>query len=274
MNAKTAWTQARTSLSVFLHDVGNGLLEVSHNTLALLGLSVVAALIFMGGRAELRAQAEEFVLGWLQGRYEERAERDGNILAGLTEPGASKRATALDPKQLNKTQMAVVGWLSKRYRVAPEPVSRLAQEAWLIAPRAKVDPMLIMAIIAIESSFNPFAQSAVGAQGLMQVMTRVHDSKFEAFGGVHATFDAVTNLKVGVQVLRECIVRAGGTEEGLRCYVGAGNQEDESSGYAAKVMTEYRALQMVAEGRVVPVVGPLPTAPAAAATRVALALPR
>ena len=59
--------------------------------------------------------------------------------------------------------------------------------------------------MAVESSFNPFAQSPVGAQGLMQVMTKVHDDKYEAFGGSHAAFDPVTNLRVGVQVLKECI---------------------------------------------------------------------
>jgi hypothetical protein len=60
-------------------------------------------------------------------------------------------------------------------------------------------------VVAIESNFNPFAQSAVGAQGLMQVMTRVHNQKYEAFGGTLAAFDPVSNLRVGVQVLRECI---------------------------------------------------------------------
>jgi soluble lytic murein transglycosylase-like protein len=63
----------------------------------------------------------------------------------------------------------------------------------------------------------------VGAQGLMQVMTRVHDDKYEAFGGNLAAFDPLTNLRVGVQVLKECIQRAGGLEEGLRYYVGAAN---------------------------------------------------
>ena len=77
--------------------------------------------------------------------------------------------------------------------------------------------------MAIESSFNPFAQSSVGAQGLMQVMTKVHDDKYEPFGGRHAAFDPVTNLRVGVQVLKECIARAGSLEAGLRYYVGAAN---------------------------------------------------
>ena len=79
--------------------------------------------------------------------------------------------------------------------------------------------------MAVESSFNPFAQSPVGAQGLMQVMTKVHNDKYEAFGGNLAAFDPVTNLRVGVQVLKECIARAGCLEAGLRFYVGAANIE-------------------------------------------------
>ena len=59
--------------------------------------------------------------------------------------------------------------------------------------------------MAVESSFNPFAQSPVGAQGLMQVMTHVHGDKYESFGGKLAAFDPVTNLRVGVKVLKECI---------------------------------------------------------------------
>ena len=135
--------------------------------------------------------------------------------------------------------------------MAPEPISRLVQEAWAVGQRAKVEPTLILAIMAIESRFNPFAQSSVGAQGLMQVMTRVHDDKYEAFGGTLAAFDPVTNLRVGVQVLKECIQRAGSLEEGLRYYVGAANLA-EDTGYAARVLAEHEMLKAVAAGRSVP----------------------
>ena len=102
--------------------------------------------------------------------------------------------------------------------------------------------------MAVESSFNPFAQSPVGAQGLMQVMTKVHDDKYEAFGGNHAAFDPVTNLRVGVQVLKECIARAGSLEAGLRYYVGAANLADDG-GYAGKVLAEQSHLRQVAGGK-------------------------
>jgi hypothetical protein len=247
----------RASVAVFLRDVFSGLLQVSHNTLALLGLTVVAVLAFASGHADLRHEAERAALGWLQSRYEARAEREGNLLVALSDPQGVARATAADPKELSRQQAAVAKWLSRRYRVAPEPISRLVQEAWQVGQKAGLEPTLILAIMAVESSFNPFAQSAVGAQGLMQVMTRVHDDKYERFGGTLAAFDPVTNLRVGVQVLKECIARAGGLEGGLRHYVGAANLE-EDGGYVGKVLAEQSYLRQVASGRGVPVNAPMP----------------
>lgn len=257
------------SATIFLRDVGHGLLEISHNTLALLGLAVVAVLVFGAGRAELREQVEVQALQWLQGRQEARALGAGDLLAGVAEQDAVNRATAVDPRELTREQAAVAQWISRRYRVAPEPIGRLVQEAWTIGQRARLDPTLILAIMAIESSFNPFAQSSVGAQGLMQVMTRVHVEKYEPFGGSHAAFDPISNLRVGVQVLRECIARAGGIEAGLRWYVGAANTGNDG-GYKDKVMAEHGRMAQVAAGRKVPTtaqtvrtVAPAP-APAAA----------
>ncbi len=252
----TARHAAAQSVSVFLRDAGHGLLEVSHNTLALMGLMLAAAVMFVAGQSDLRHEAETLMLGWLQARHEARSEPADLLAAELSEPDAIARATASDPKDLSRQQAAVAQWLSRRYRVAPEPVSRLVQEAWRVGEKASLDPTLILAIMAIESSFNPFAQSAVGAQGLMQVMTKVHNDKYEAFGGNHAAFDPVTNLRVGVQVLKECIARAGGIEAGLRFYVGAGNMTDDA-GYAGKVLSEQQSLRQVASGRAVPARSPL-----------------
>jgi soluble lytic murein transglycosylase-like protein len=240
---------------LFLRDVGNGLLEISHNSLALLGLAVVVATMFVAGRPDLRQQTEAWALDWLQERQESRTEAD-EPTAIAAEPNAVERATAVNPSELTKQQAALAKWISRRYNVALEPIGRLVQEAWSIGQRAGLDPTLILAIAAIESRFNPFAQSAVGAQGLMQVMTKVHVDKYEPFGGSHAAFDPVRNLKVGVQVLRECIARAGGLEAGLRWYVGAANTNDDG-GYMGKVLMEQDHMKRVASGGAVPPNAPL-----------------
>jgi hypothetical protein len=257
------------SFGVFVRDVGHGLLEVSHNTLALLGLAVVAAVVFAAGRDDLRHQAEVLALDWLQTRHEVRAVASGDLLAVVAEPEAVSRATAIDTKDLTKTQASVASWLARRYKVAPEPIGRLVHEAWAIGSKAGLDPTLILAIMAVESSFNPFAQSPVGAQGLMQVMTRVHDDKYDAFGGTHAAFDPISNLRVGVQVLKECIARAGSLHDGLRYYVGAALIESDG-GYVGRVLAEQGFLLKVAEGQGVPLNvsnrqrAPSPTPPAEA----------
>lgn len=241
----------------FFRDVGMGMLEVSHNSLAMVGLAVVVgALAFSTVRPDLRAGAEQHALDWLLARQEAREAAQGMLPKEPVAPGAVARATAADPSLLPRQQASVAGWLARRYRVAPEPISRLVQEAWTVGVRVGLDPTLILAIMAIESSFNPFAQSPVGAQGLMQVMTRVHDEKYEPYGGNHAAFDPVTNLRVGVQVLKECIARAGSLEEGLRYYVGAANLADDG-GYVAKVLAEQGHLRRVADGKVVAVNVPL-----------------
>lgn len=248
---RRAWQAGARSLGVFVRDVGQGMLEVSHNALALVGLVAATTLVFGLGRADVRHQAETVALEWLQQRQEQRAVADGNLLPAVAEPEAVTRATATDPRSLPRDQAAVANWIARRYKVAPEPIGALVQEAWAIGQRAGLDPTLILAIMAVESSFNPFAQSSVGAQGLMQVMTQIHDDKYEAFGGKRAAFDPITNLRVGAQVLKECIERAGGLQEGLRFYVGAALLSSDG-GYADKVLAEQAHMRKVTDGRSVP----------------------
>lgn len=245
-------------------DVVAGVRYVSHNTLALLGLLAVTLVVFLAGRAEWRHSMETRALGWLMERAAERttasaSPESNEILLAMAEPEAISRATALDPAELNRQQAALVNWISRRYSVAQEPVGRLVQEAWSVGKKAGVEPTLILAVMAIESGFNPFAQSHVGAQGLMQVMTGIHHDKYELFGGRRAAFDPVTNLRVGVQVLQDCIRRAGSLEAGLKFYVGAANLATDG-GYAAKVLAEQTYLREVVAGRKVAFNAPLPQA--------------
>ena len=258
----TASGKIVSGVRTFVADVANGFLEITHNSFALIGLAVAFVAITLTARPDLRQAGEEQLMGWLQARQVA-------AIGMPVEPEASERATASNPKDLPKEQAAVAFWLSKKYKVAAEPLSALVAEAYEIGGRTKLDPTLILAIMAIESNFNPFAQSAVGAQGLMQVMTTVHTEKYQNFGGHFAAFDPVSNLRVGIKVLQECIARAGSIEGGLRYYVGAANLADDG-GYTAKVMAEHARLKQVASGRSVPLNAPTmlstqaPAAPAQA----------
>ena len=240
-------------LRTFGSDVVDGFFEIMHNGFALLGLATVFAVLALMARPDLRASGEAHLAGWLDSRKPV-------VVADATalDVTAIDRTTAASPRDLPSQQAAVAFWLSKKYRVAAEPLSVLVSEAYSLGKRTKLDPTLILAIMAVESSFNPFAQSHVGAQGLMQVMTRVHVDKYESAGGSLTAFDPVTNMRVGVKVLQECISRAGSLEAGLRYYVGAANLEDDG-GYANKVLAEHERLRLVAGGS-----KSVPTTPAAA----------
>ena len=232
-------------IRIFIGDVTQGFFEITHNGFALLGLAVVFTILTLTARPEIRLAGETQLISWLQ-------ERQSAMKGFAGNPDAIDRATAADPRRLPRQQANVAYWLSRKYNVAPEPISALVAEAYDAGARAKLDPTLILAIMAVESGFNPFAQSNVGAQGLMQVMTRVHSDKYQSFGGELAAFDPVTNVRVGVKVLQECIARAGSLEGGLKFYVGAANLDDDG-GYTLKVMAENSRLQQVAAGRSVPV---------------------
>ena len=240
----TASQKLSQGLRTFASDIAQGFFEITHNGFALLGLAVMFAVITLTARPDLREAGEARLMSWLLARQPVVETIEASL-------DAIDRATATNPQDLPKQQATVAFWLSKKYRVAPEPLSALVAEAYDIGRRTKLDPTLILAVMAVESGFNPFAQSPVGAQGLMQVMTRVHSDKYENFGGRLAAFDPVTNLRVGAKVLQECIRRAGSVQGGLRFYVGAANLDDDS-GYADKVMAEHLRLQNVANGRPIP----------------------
>jgi hypothetical protein len=158
-------------------------------------------------------------------------------------------AAKIDPRE----QKWVTTWLSRRYRVATDATNMLVSSAYMTAKEIKLDPLLILAVMAIESGLNPFAESPVGAQGLMQVMSKVHHDKFQHLGGVQEAFNPVANIKVGAMILKDYVRRTGSLEGGLKMYVGAG-ASDNDSGYGSRVIAEYHRLKEVAAGKIVPTV--------------------
>ena len=153
-------------------------------------------------------------------------------------------------------------WIARRYKVAQEPIGALVQEAWAMGQRAGLDPTLILAVMAViesASTRSPRARSA--RRGLMQVMTRVHGDKYEAFGGTHAAFDPVSNLRVGVQVLRD-IARRRHDGKRLKFYVGASTQRRRRRLRRAGADRAGPHLRRVADGKGVPFNAPQQRAPA------------
>ncbi len=155
-------------------------------------------------------------------------------------PGIEDKPLARDtlsPLRLSPEQRNISRFVARRYRVNLDDVQRFVAHAFRAAGEFRIDPYLVLAVMSIESSFDPNARSSAGAQGLMQVLTRVHLDKFAPFGGARAALDPVANISVGSRILKEYLVREGSVEGALKSYVGAALLPHDF-GYGNKVLRE------------------------------------
>lgn len=149
--------------------------------------------------------------------------------------GAVQRIPSITPGSVE----ALRRYIARKYKVAFSATGVLVDTAFQVGRQVKIDPLLLLSVIAIESGYNPLAESPVGAQGLMQVMTKVHNDQFAKFGSKSA-LDPIANIRVGARILRECIDRRHSVSAGLACYVGSTGPND--GGYASRVLAEQRRL--------------------------------
>jgi Transglycosylase SLT domain len=145
---------------------------------------------------------------------------------------------ALDSRLLDsaQNQAKIASLMAEKYKVDVNTLKTYISHAVIVGKEVSIDPVLIIAVMAIESNFKATVQSPAGAQGLMQVMTSVHANKFTPYGGVAAAFKPEANIRVGAYILKYFIAQAGSLSGGLRYYVGGAYTGD--GGYAAKVMSE------------------------------------
>jgi len=138
---------------------------------------------------------------------------------------------------------ALRSYIARKYKIAHSVAGVLVKTAFSVGKELNLDPQLLLAVIAIESRYNPYAESHVGAQGLMQVMTDVHKDKFARYGNAaDAAINPIVNIRVGSQILADCIKRRGSVQAGLACYVGASGADD--NGYGNKVLAERRRIAL------------------------------
>jgi soluble lytic murein transglycosylase-like protein len=181
------------------------------------------------------------------------------------QPGAgsqqAREAAALNPVEESRYR-ALSEFVANRYRVSQDVAYDLVRVAHGAGHQLQLDPLLIIAVIAVESRFNPIAESVAGAKGLMQIIPKYHTDKLEEFGGEKAVYDPAANIQVGAQILKEYLRLTGNLGSALQMYAGAlGDSEDQ---YTNKVLNEKNRLQQALSQT-------LSRAPAPAAVRTASA---
>ncbi|WP_251375046.1 transglycosylase SLT domain-containing protein [Polynucleobacter sp. MWH-UH35A] len=164
-------------------------------------------------------------------------------------------SSKIDPQALDsnlmgslQNQRAVADFFEKKYSLDRAKIEEYVSNTILIAKEVNIDPVLLLAVISVESNFNPNTKSHAGAEGLMQVMTSVHKDKYAIFGGTSEAAKPEVNIRVGAYILKYLIATAGSLRNGLKYYVGAANAEDDG-GYADKVMAERNRLIGLCQNR-------------------------
>jgi soluble lytic murein transglycosylase-like protein len=160
--------------------------------------------------------------------------------------GPAQVVPRADPAE--RDQRALADFIGKRFRVARDAAGGFVAAAFRAGAEHRVDPLLVLAVVAVESRFNPVAESSQGAIGLMQVLPKYHQDKLLEHGGDAALLDPALNIAIGTRILRDYLRRAGETESGLQMYGGA--FDEPSAQYAGKVLLERARLeQLLARAR-------------------------
>jgi soluble lytic murein transglycosylase-like protein len=199
--------------------------SAARTMLAMLGLAVLVAAMLPAARETLLRQSVAWAEAW--------EDPSANVTAGTIQPGAQSAQ--------EREQRVVAEFLAKRYRVAQDAVAGFVATAYRAGGEWKVDPLLLLAVMAVESRYNPVAESNLGAKGLMQVIPKFHPEKLVEHGGEGALLDPEVNIQVGAQILREYLRRFGETETALQMYAGA--FDEPNSSYAFKVLAERARLE-------------------------------
>ncbi len=138
-----------------------------------------------------------------------------------------------------QVQKRLVAYISKQYSIASSAATEIIKNTFAVSKKYQIDPLLMLAIIAQESRFNPIAQSSVGALGLTQALPKAHPEKIQVIENNSGDILSVSdNVELGAKIFSEYSRRfKGNTMLALQQY--NGNLADKEQRYAKKVIAHY-----------------------------------
>jgi soluble lytic murein transglycosylase-like protein len=158
-------------------------------------------------------------------------------------PSASEDADAVAGVSLTAPMRVALEHVARRYRLSVKALAPIFEAAQAAGRERNIEPLLLIAVISVESRFNPYSQSIVGAQGLMQIIPRYYLDKIPDGSGDMPFLNPVINVRIGAQILQENILQHGSLIAGLQKYGGA--VADEGHSYANRVLAEKKRLDQI-----------------------------
>jgi len=130
----------------------------------------------------------------------------------------------LQPQQKTRPSFEETVWMKDMRQLIGRQVpdeneaGSIARWVYIYSQRFDLSPELVLAVIAVESQFDHFAVSNVGAHGLMQVMPFW---KKELGSKTDNLFEIETNIRYGCAILRLYRDRYHSMERSLAAYNGS-----------------------------------------------------
>lgn len=135
--------------------------------------------------------------------------------------------------------------ISSQYSVKPKLSEEIVYRTYLEAKQRKIEPLLLLSIIGVESTFQPKAKSWAGAIGLTQVIPKYHLEKIDKLPPQESIWSINGNIQVGADVIHEYLGRSkGNTVLALQMY--NGSTHDRTRKYSNKVLNKLNKFKRVA----------------------------
>lgn len=168
-------------------------------------------------------------------------------------PPGSQRDTGIRPvldmrpkptaqEVIRKTKQALTQRIPDHYKQADKrEVKTVLKHVYIESRASNLDPILVLGLIAAESSFNKLSLSPRGAVGYTQVMPRWHADKIKD----RDIKNTAVNIQVGVKILSDCFRRRKTQRAALACYNGATKNSDIDQ-YTQAVYSHMRTIRNLA----------------------------
>jgi soluble lytic murein transglycosylase-like protein len=161
----------------------------------------------------------------------------------VDKPDKLSYLTAL-PHEFAQTARALSAHIAKKFKVEPSQANSVVASAMRMANQTGLSPTLLLAVIAVESEFNPMARNR-GALGLMQIIPFWHKEKVKAVGGPDELMKVDKNIATGSVILKEYIDRNGSVFQGLVRY----NASTKAKEYSTKVLRQKKWFETIISER-------------------------